>query len=71
MKNSASSITNQTGLPRHPGHATFCRADPLGSQQQHATTSNREFAMKKALYSLAVLMRIARADKLSAPYIYY
>ncbi|WP_371745755.1 cittilin family RiPP precursor [Myxococcus sp. CA033] len=27
--------------------------------------------MKKALYSLAVLMRIARADKLSAPYIYY
>ncbi|WP_407667515.1 cittilin family RiPP precursor [Myxococcus dinghuensis] len=27
--------------------------------------------MKKALYSLAVLMRIARADKLSSPYIYY
>ncbi|WP_430384395.1 cittilin family RiPP precursor [Archangium violaceum] len=27
--------------------------------------------MKKTLYSLAVLMRIARADKLSAPYIYY
>lgn len=35
------------------------------------TTSNQEFAMKKALYSLAVLMRFARADKLSATYIYY
>ncbi|WP_226994427.1 cittilin family RiPP precursor [Myxococcus hansupus] len=27
--------------------------------------------MKKALYSLAVLMRFARADKLSVPYHYY
>nr|QLH55468.1 cittilin precursor peptide [Myxococcus fulvus]QLH55516.1 cittilin precursor peptide [Myxococcus sp.] len=27
--------------------------------------------MKNALYSLAVLMRIARADKLSTTYIYY
>ncbi|MFE8601233.1 MULTISPECIES: cittilin family RiPP precursor [Archangium] len=27
--------------------------------------------MKKIVYSLAVMLRVARADKLSAPYIYY
>ncbi|WIG94724.1 cittilin family RiPP precursor [Myxococcus sp. SDU36] len=52
------------------GCATFHRAGHEVSRQQDAT-SNQEFAMKKALYSLAVLMRFARADKLSAPYIYY
>ncbi|QDE88044.1 hypothetical protein BHS06_03255 [Myxococcus xanthus] len=53
------------------GCATFHRAGHDVSRQQDATISNQEFAMKKALYSLAVLMRFARADKLSAPYIYY
>jgi hypothetical protein len=44
-----------------------------GQRMQSAAPppSSRRSTMKKIVYSLAVMLRVARADKLSVPYRYY
>ena len=63
------------GLNRANAYGTYLGNWPVtaseGSSRHPKPPSSRRSTMKKIVYSLAVMLRVARADKLSVPYRYY
>jgi hypothetical protein len=75
MENSRSfSEIEKKGLSRKDScgnHQGNWSATASEGRARPSNPRSRRNIMKKIVYSLAVMLRVARADKLSAPYRYY